>query len=75
MVAEEQNMPRYLGLDGFRGGWVAAWIDDRGDHGFDPRTLQDLDGAPGRRRLGVVPLEVPVPSSPRPGPFRTARVD
>jgi predicted RNase H-like nuclease len=28
-------MPRYLGLDGFRGGWVAAWIDDRGDHGFD----------------------------------------
>ncbi|WP_456747034.1 DUF429 domain-containing protein [Bradyrhizobium sp. USDA 4354] len=25
----------YLGLDGFRFGWVAAWIDDRGDHGFD----------------------------------------
>lgn len=28
-------MPSYLGLDGFRFGWVAAWIDDRGDHGFD----------------------------------------
>lgn len=28
-------MPNYLGLDGFRFGWVAAWIDDRGDHGFD----------------------------------------
>lgn len=28
-------MPNYLGLDGFRHGWVAAWIDDRGDHGFD----------------------------------------
>jgi predicted RNase H-like nuclease len=26
---------RYLGLDGFRRGWVAAWIDDQGDHGFD----------------------------------------
>jgi predicted RNase H-like nuclease len=25
----------YLGLDGFRWGWVAAWIDDRGRHGFD----------------------------------------
>src|SRR6266700_1316891 len=28
-------MPHYLGLDGFRGGWVAAWIDDQGRHGFD----------------------------------------
>ena len=28
-------MPNYLGLDGFRFGWVAAWIDDRGEHGFD----------------------------------------
>jgi predicted RNase H-like nuclease len=26
---------RYLGLDGFRGGWVVAWIDDQGNHGFD----------------------------------------
>jgi predicted RNase H-like nuclease len=28
-------MPNYLGLDGFRFGWVAAWINGRGDHGFD----------------------------------------
>lgn len=29
------DVPNYLGLDGFRFGWVAAWIDERGDHGFD----------------------------------------
>lgn len=29
------GVPNYLGLDGFRFGWVAAWIDERGDHGFD----------------------------------------
>lgn len=28
-------MAHYLGLDGFRRGWVAAWIDDQGDHGYD----------------------------------------
>ncbi|SHM23460.1 DUF429 domain-containing protein [Bradyrhizobium lablabi] len=28
-------MPNYLGLDGFRGGWVAAWIDELGNHSFD----------------------------------------
>ncbi|MBI5262752.1 MAG: DUF429 domain-containing protein [Bradyrhizobium sp.] len=28
-------MAHYLGLDGFRGGWVAAFIDDDGRHGFD----------------------------------------
>lgn len=28
-------MRMYLGLDGFRFGWVAAWIDERGAHGFD----------------------------------------
>ncbi|MDE5441760.1 DUF429 domain-containing protein [Bradyrhizobium sp. CSA207] len=28
-------MKTNLGIDGFRFGWVAAWIDDRGDHGFD----------------------------------------
>ncbi|QPF89002.1 DUF429 domain-containing protein [Bradyrhizobium commune] len=40
-------MPSYLGLDGFRFGWVAAWIDDRGDHGFDY--------SPGLTRLLVMP--------------------
>lgn len=42
-------MPNYLGLDGFRYGWVAAWIDDRGDHGFDY--------APGLTRLLALPHE------------------
>ncbi len=35
MQQTEEGMPIYLGLDGFRFGWVAAWIDQRGDHGFD----------------------------------------
>jgi predicted RNase H-like nuclease len=40
-------MPSYLGLDGFRHGWVAAWIDDCGAHGFDY--------APGLPRLLAMP--------------------
>ncbi|WP_145658956.1 DUF429 domain-containing protein [Bradyrhizobium stylosanthis] len=40
-------MPNYLGLDGFRFGWVAAWIDARGDHGFDY--------SPGLTRLLAMP--------------------
>ncbi len=28
-------MARYLGVDGFSRGWVAAWIDDEGHHGRD----------------------------------------
>ncbi|MFZ3307754.1 MAG: DUF429 domain-containing protein [Xanthobacteraceae bacterium] len=28
-------MACYLGFDGFRSGWVVAWIDDHGRHGFD----------------------------------------
>src|SRR5262245_57356477 len=42
-------MPNYLGLDGFRFGWVAAWITDRGDHGFDY--------SPGLTRLLAMPHE------------------
>src|SRR2546429_3971194 len=26
------DMPNYLGVDGFRGGWGASLIDARGDH-------------------------------------------
>lgn len=40
-------MPNYLGLDGFRFGWVAAWIDERGQHGFDY--------SPGLARLLAMP--------------------
>src|SRR5260370_231459 len=28
-------MTRYFGFDGFRRGWVAAWIDDQGNQGYD----------------------------------------
>jgi predicted RNase H-like nuclease len=41
------DLPAYLGLDGFRFGWVAAWIDDRGQHGFD--------FSPGLTRLLAMP--------------------
>jgi predicted RNase H-like nuclease len=40
-------VPTYLGLDGFRFGWVEAWIDDNGDHGFDY--------SPGLTRLLAMP--------------------
>lgn len=40
-------MPNYLGLDGFRFGWVVARIDQRGDHGFDY--------SPGLERLLALP--------------------
>jgi len=40
-------LPNYLGIDGFRFGWVAAWIDERGDHGFDY--------SPGLTRLLAMP--------------------
>lgn len=40
-------MRAYLGLDGFRFGWVAAWIDEHGDHGFDY--------SPGLMRLLAIP--------------------
>lgn len=45
--AGANRLPTYLGLDGFRYGWVAAWIDDRGDHGFDY--------SPGLTRLLALP--------------------
>ncbi|MDA9477235.1 hypothetical protein XI03_22665 [Bradyrhizobium sp. CCBAU 65884] len=40
-------MNNYLGIDGFRFGWVAAWIGERGDHGFDY--------SPGLTRLLALP--------------------
>ena len=44
---ETGRVKTYLGLDGFRFGWVAAWIDDRGGHGFDY--------SPGLARLLALP--------------------
>lgn len=55
----------YLGLDGFRFGWVAAWIDERGDHGFDY--------SPGLTRLLAMPhtrAMIDMPIGLKPGGYR-----
>ncbi|MCP3469425.1 DUF429 domain-containing protein [Bradyrhizobium sp. CCGUVB1N3] len=50
-------MPNYLGLDGFRRGWVAAWIDDRGDHSFDYSSgLTRLLAVPHARAMIDMPI-------------------
>ncbi|MET4385025.1 putative RNase H-like nuclease [Bradyrhizobium sp. F1.4.3] len=50
-------MPTYLGLDGFRFGWVAAWIDERGDHGFDYSSgLTRLLAMPHARAMIDMPI-------------------
>ncbi|MHC4055695.1 DUF429 domain-containing protein [Bradyrhizobium sp. 25ACV] len=54
-------MNSYLGLDGFRFGWVAAWIDERGNHGFDY--------SPGLTRLLALPharamIDMPIGLNP-----------
>jgi predicted RNase H-like nuclease len=50
-------VPHYLGLDGFRGGWVAAWIDDQGKHGFDYSPgLSRLLSMPHRRAMIDMPI-------------------
>jgi predicted RNase H-like nuclease len=47
----------YLGLDGFRGGWVAAWIDDDGNHGFDySPSLSRLLSMPHKRAMIDMPI-------------------
>jgi predicted RNase H-like nuclease len=48
---------QYLGLDVFRGGWVAAWIDDRGHHGFDYSPgLSRLLSTPHQRAMIDMPI-------------------
>ncbi|MFL6790793.1 MAG: DUF429 domain-containing protein [Bradyrhizobium sp.] len=50
-------MPQYLGVDGFRGGWVAAWIDDRNNHGFDySPSLTRLLAMPHKRAMIDMPI-------------------
>ena len=50
-------MGHYLGLDGFRGGWVAAWIDDRGNQGFDySPSLSRLLSMPHKRAMIDMPI-------------------
>jgi predicted RNase H-like nuclease len=50
-------MVHYLGLDGFRGGWVAAFIDDQGNHGFDYSPgLARLLAMPHKRAMIDMPI-------------------
>jgi predicted RNase H-like nuclease len=50
-------MAHYLGLDGFRGGWVVAWIDDQGNHGFDySPSLSRLLSMPHKRAMIDMPI-------------------
>lgn len=50
-------MANYLGLDGYRGGWVAAFIDDDGHHGFDYSPgLSRLLSMPYRRAMIDMPI-------------------
>ena len=50
-------MLRYLGIDGFRGGWVAASIGDDGAHGFaHSPSLRRLLTAPHARAMIDIPI-------------------
>jgi predicted RNase H-like nuclease len=52
---------QYLGLDGFRGGWVAAGIDDRGNQGFDySSSLSRLLSLPHKRAMIDMPIGLKV---------------
>jgi predicted RNase H-like nuclease len=50
----------YLGFDGFRGGWVAASIDDDGSHFFDysPRLARLVSGR-FKRAMIDIPIGLP----------------
>jgi predicted RNase H-like nuclease len=53
-------LAKYLGLDGFRGGWVAAWIDDHGQHNFEYSSdLKRLLAIPHRRAMIDIPIGLP----------------
>jgi predicted RNase H-like nuclease len=50
-------LAQYLGLGGFRKGWVAAWIDDQGNHGFDySPSLNRLLSMPHQRAMIDMPI-------------------
>lgn len=53
-------MARYLGFDGFRGGWVMAWIEDDGRHGFTySNRIADLLTGPFKRAMIDIPIGLP----------------
>jgi predicted RNase H-like nuclease len=50
----------YLGLDGFRGGWVAAWINERGNHWFGySSSLARLLSYPHDMAMIDIPIGLP----------------
>jgi predicted RNase H-like nuclease len=50
-------MTRYFGFDGFRRGWVAAWIDDQGNQGYDySPDLSRLLLVPHKRAMIDMPI-------------------
>ncbi len=54
------DVARYLGVDGFRDGWVAAWIDDEGHQGFaHARELSRLLAMPHSRAMIDMPVGLP----------------
>jgi predicted RNase H-like nuclease len=53
-------LARNLGVDGVCGGWVAAWIDDAGNCGFESaRELAPLLAAPHARAMIDMPIGLP----------------
>jgi predicted RNase H-like nuclease len=55
--SEELHLLPYVGIDGFRGGWVAAWIDGEADCGFDYSSdLSRLLADPYKRVMIDIPI-------------------
>jgi predicted RNase H-like nuclease len=53
-------MKTFIGIDGFRGGWVAAWIDECGNHGFDySPTVDRLISYPHEMAMIDIPIGLP----------------
>ena len=53
-------MTIFVGIDGFRWGWVAAWIDEEGNHGFDySADLKRLLRYPHTMAMIDIPIGLP----------------
>jgi predicted RNase H-like nuclease len=53
-------MPTYIGIDGFRGGWVAVYVGQKGGQRFDySNQLHQLLSVPHSRAMIDVPIGLP----------------